>query len=400
MNLPSLLKQTSLTVAGLMSGTSLDGIDVAIVRIDGCGVDAKVRLLHFESFPYDDELREKLKQMCSIEHSDVALLCGMNFAIAEKFADAVVQTAAAANMRVDEIDLISSHGQTVWHIPVADETNPFLPKSTLQIGDLSVIAKRTGVTVVGDFRTADMAAGGQGAPLAPYGDFIMFRDAAKGRILQNIGGIGNCTAIPAQGTGTATDAGNLIAFDTGPGNMIMDQVVYELSEGKLSYDADGAWAARGQVNTEMLEEMLAHPYFTQLPPKTTGRELFGKAYTAAWLKAALERGLAHEDIVATATAFTAHSIARSYQDFIFPQYDMAEVIVSGGGARNRTLLCMLQELLPEQAILTSDELGISSDAKEAILFALLGNDFIHGVPNNLPSATGADCPTIMGKLAL
>ncbi|GGI46777.1 anhydro-N-acetylmuramic acid kinase [Paenibacillus marchantiophytorum] len=400
MNLLSLLNQTSLTVAGLMSGTSLDGIDVAIVRIDGCGVDAKVQLLHFESFPYDDELREKLKQMCSIEHSDVALLCGMNFAIAEKFADAVVQTAAAANMRVDEIDLISSHGQTVWHIPVADETNPFLPKSTLQIGDLSVIAKRTGVTVVGDFRTADMAAGGQGAPLAPYGDFIMFRDEAKGRILQNIGGIGNCTAIPAQGTGTATDAGNLIAFDTGPGNMIMDQVVYELSEGKLSYDADGAWAARGQVNTELLEEMLAHPYFAQLPPKTTGRELFGKTYTATWLKAALERGLAHEDIVATATAFTAHSIARSYQDFIFPQYDMAEVIVSGGGARNRTLLSMLQELLPEQAILTSDELGISGDAKEAILFALLGNDFIHGVPNNLPSATGADCPTIMGKLAL
>ncbi|NOV01567.1 anhydro-N-acetylmuramic acid kinase [Paenibacillus planticolens] len=398
--LRTLLNQTSLTVAGIMSGTSLDGIDVAIVRIDGCGVDAKVRLLHFESFSYEEEVREKLKQLCSIDHSNVALLCGMNFAIAERFAEAVRQTAAAAGMKVEEIDLISTHGQTVWHIPVADEADPYLPKSTLQIGDLSVIAKRTGRPVVGDFRTADMAVGGQGAPLAPYGDFIMFRDAAKGRILQNIGGIGNCTAIPAQGTGAATDAGDLIAFDTGPGNMIMDQVVYELSEGKLSYDADGAWAARGQVHTELLEEMLAHPYFAQLPPKTTGRELFGKAYTAAWLKAALERGLAHEDIVATATAFTAHSIARAYQDFIFPQYDMAEVIVSGGGARNRTLLGMLQELLPEQAILTSDELGISGDAKEAILFALLGNDWIHGVPNNLPSATGAERPTIMGKLAL
>ncbi|MBP1966277.1 anhydro-N-acetylmuramic acid kinase [Paenibacillus aceris] len=413
--LRSLLNQNPLTVAGIMSGTSLDGIDVAIVRIDGCGVDAKVRLLHFESFSYEEEVREKLKQLCSIDHSNVALLCGMNFAIAERFADAVLQTAAAAGMGMADIDLISTHGQTVWHIPVADETDPYLPKSTLQIGDLSVIAKRTGIPVVGDFRTADMAVGGQGAPLAPYGDFIMFRDAAKGRILQNIGGIGNCTAIPAQGTEeisnpakesasvTATthvDASNLIAFDTGPGNMIMDQVVYELSEGKLTYDADGAWAARGQVHIELLEEMLAHPYFAQLPPKTTGRELFGKAYTAAWLKTALDRGLAHEDIVATATAFTAYSIARAYQDFVFPHCAIAEVIVSGGGARNHTLLSMLQELLPQQAILTSDELGISGDAKEAILFALLGNDWIHGVPNNLPSATGAERPTIMGKLAL
>ncbi|BFT75560.1 anhydro-N-acetylmuramic acid kinase [Paenibacillus sp. P36] len=399
--LRTLLNQTSLTVAGIMSGTSLDGIDVAIVRIDGSGIDAKVKLLHFESFSYEEEVREKLKQLCSIDHSNVALLCGMNFAIAERFADAVVQTAKAAGMNMDEIDLISTHGQTVWHIPVADETDSYLPKSTLQIGDLSVIAKRTGRVVVGDFRTADMAVGGQGAPLAPYGDFIMFRDAAKGRILQNIGGIGNCTAIPAQGTAaTMSDASQLIAFDTGPGNMIMDQVVYELSEGRLTYDADGAWAARGQVHPELLEEMLAHPYFAQLPPKTTGRELFGKAYTAAWLKSALARGLAHEDIVATATAFTAHSIARAYKDFVLPHCAIAEVIVSGGGARNLTLLNMMQELLPEQAILTSDELGISGDAKEAILFALLGNDCIHGVPNNLPSATGAERLTVMGKLAL
>lgn len=399
--LRTLLNQKSLTVAGIMSGTSLDGIDVAIVRIDGSGIDAKVKLLHFESFSYEEEVREKLKQLCSIDHSNVALLCGMNFAIAERFADAVVSTAAAAGMKMEEIDLISTHGQTVWHIPVADEADPYLPKSTLQIGDLSVIAKRTGRVVVGDFRTADMAVGGQGAPLAPYGDFIMFRDAAKGRILQNIGGIGNCTAVPAQGTdATMADASELIAFDTGPGNMIMDQVVYELSEGRLTYDADGAWAARGQVHTELLEGMLAHPYFAQLPPKTTGRELFGKAYTASWLKNALERGLAHEDIVATATAFTANSIARAYKDFVLPHCAIAEVIVSGGGARNHTLLSMMQELLPEQKILTSDELGISGDAKEAILFALLGNDCIHGVPNNLPSATGAERLTVMGKLAM
>jgi anhydro-N-acetylmuramic acid kinase len=376
-----------------MSGTSLDGIDVAIVRVDGRGLDAKIKLLHFESFPYEDGMREKLKLLCTVEHSDVAQVCGMNFAIAERFAEAVMQTAVAANMGIEEIDLISSHGQTVWHIPIADAANAYMPKSTLQIGDLSVIAKRTGRPVVGDFRTADMAVGGQGAPLVPYGDDLLFRDKIKGRILQNIGGIGNCTAIPAA-------SGGVVAFDTGPGNMVMDQVVYQLSEGRLSYDANGDWAAQGQVHRESLDEMLAHPYFQELPPKTTGREVFGKAYTSAWLASALERGLPHADIVATATAFTAHTIASGYHDFIFPHMDIAEVIVSGGGAHNRTLLGMLAELLPEQTILTSDELGISADAKEAILFALLGNAWIQGEPNNVPLATGAERPTVMGKLAL
>ncbi|OCT11296.1 anhydro-N-acetylmuramic acid kinase [Paenibacillus pectinilyticus] len=391
--LRTLLNQTSLTIAGIMSGTSLDGIDVAIVRMEGSGLDTSIKLLHFESFSYEAEIREKLKLLCTIENSDVAQVCGMNFAIAERFADAVSQTAAAAHMSMAEIDLIASHGQTIWHIPVADERNPYLPKSTLQIGDLSVIAKRTGRPVVGDFRTADIAVGGQGAPLVPYGDYLLFKHASKGRILQNIGGIGNCTAIPAP-------AGGMIAFDTGPGNMIMDQVVYELSEGRMSYDANGDWAAKGKVHQELLEDMLAHPYFQELPPKTTGREIFGKAYVASWLASAVERGLPQEDIVATATAFTAHSIARGYKDFIFPQCDIAEVIVSGGGAHNRTLLNMLGALLPEQTILTSDELGISADAKEAMLFALLGNAFIQGEPNNVPAATGADRQTIMGKLAL
>ncbi|OAS20684.1 anhydro-N-acetylmuramic acid kinase [Paenibacillus oryzisoli] len=393
--LRTLLNKTSLTIAGLMSGTSLDGIDVAIVHIAGRGAETNIKLLHFESLPFDEEMREKLKRLCTIEHSDVAQVCGMNFAIAERFADAILQTAQAANMDMDDIDLISTHGQTIWHIPVADEDDRFLPKSTLQIGDLSVIAKRTGKPVVGDFRTADMAVGGQGAPLVPYGDDLMFRDAEKGRILQNIGGIGNCTALPS-----VKADGGMIAFDTGPGNMVMDQVVYELSAGELSYDANGDWAAQGKVHNELLADMLAHPYFQEPPPKTTGREMFGKAYASAWLATALSQGVSHADIVATATAFTAHTIARGYQEYILPHSDIAEVIVSGGGAHNRTLLRMLGELLPAQTILMSDELGISCDAKEAILFALLGNAFIQGEPNNVPAATGAERPTILGKLAL
>ena len=333
--LRTLLNQDSLTVAGIMSGTSLDGIDVALVRIDGSGVNAKARLIHFESYAYEEELRERLKSLCSIDYSDVALLCGMNFAIAERFADAVCPTAAAAGMSMTEIDLVSSHGQTVWHIPVADEADPFLPKSTLQIGDLSVIAKRTGRPVVGDFRTADMAVGGQGAPLAPYGDFIMFRDTHKGRILQNIGGIGNCTAIPARGsitdsttdsvnisttapitdattdltsvsttapitdatmdstsslTTAPVDASDIIAFDTGPGNMVIDQVVYELSEGRLSYDADGAWAAGGQVHLELLADMLAHPYLGSFLPKRQGGNCSVRLILLHGLKMPYSRG--------------------------------------------------------------------------------------------------------------
>lgn len=399
--LRNLLGKQSTIVAGVMSGTSLDGVDVAIVRIEGCGTAAKVVPIHFCSFPYETELREALKRLCSTEHSDVSRVCGMNFAIAERIADAVIRTAADAKLPLEQIDLISSHGQTVWHIPEADGADPFLPKSTLQIGDLSVIAKRTGIMTVGDFRTADMAVGGQGAPLAPYGDVILFRHPDKGRILQNIGGIGNCTVVPAANAPSSPeDAGRFVAFDTGPGNMIIDQVVYELTEGRFTYDKGGGMGAVGRVHPGLLSDMLAHPYFRQLPPKTTGREMFGKAYASSWLAEARRQGLSPEDAVATATAFTAHSIAQAYRDFAFPACRVAEVIVSGGGAHNRTLLRMLQELLPEQAILTSDEIGISSDAKEAILFALLGNDWLHGVPNNLPSATGAARPTVMGKLAL
>ncbi|WP_223067123.1 anhydro-N-acetylmuramic acid kinase [Paenibacillus caui] len=383
-------------VIGLMSGTSLDGIDAAIVHIDGSGLTAKAKLLHFHSEPIEAGLRERLKQLCTLEHSDVAAVCGMNAYLGERFAEAALKAIEGAGLKRERIDLVSSHGQTVWHIPEASEDDPYQGKSTLQIGDLSVIAKRTGLPVVGDFRPADMAVGGQGAPLVPYGDLILFKDKVKGRILQNIGGIGNCTAL-------APDARpkDVFAFDTGPGNMIIDEIVFMLSEGRLTYDDEGRWASQGTPDERLVSECMSHPYFEMEPPKSTGRELFGKAYAVRFAEAAERLGVSRkEDIVASAALFTARSIADSYKRFVVPKVQVDEVIVTGGGARNRTLLNYLARELPGRKILTSKELGFDDDAKEAVIFALLGNDFMHGIANNLPSATGASRPTVMGKLAL
>ncbi|MGG4032091.1 anhydro-N-acetylmuramic acid kinase [Paenibacillus cisolokensis] len=380
---------------GLMSGTSLDGIDAAVVRIEGSGLASRVSLLHFESRPYDDALRERLKALCDPASSDVASICGMNAYLGELFADAAAAAVREAGLSLDEIDFVSSHGQTIWHMPDALPADPYLVRSTLQIGDLSVLAKRTGRPAVGDFRPADLAVGGQGAPLVPYGDLILFGHPAKGRILQNIGGIGNCTVLPP-GAGLQ----DVMAFDTGPGNMVIDQTVQTLSGGKLSYDEGGAWAAQGTVDEALVAELMSHPYFRQPPPKSTGRELFGAAYASAFLARAAERGLAPADIVATATAFTAHSIADACRRFAMPHSRIDELIVSGGGAHNRTLMAMLAALLPEQAVLQAGAFGVPEDAKEAVIFALLGHAFLLGNCNNVPAATGASAPTVMGKLAL
>ncbi|TLS50922.1 anhydro-N-acetylmuramic acid kinase [Paenibacillus antri] len=382
-------------VVGLMSGTSLDGIDAAVVRLSGSGLATKTELVHYESRPYDDKTRERLKDLCTVERSDVAAVCGMNFRLANLFADVAIDAVAGAGLTMDDIDLISSHGQTVWHIPADTPGDAFLPRSTLQIGDLSVLAKRTGALVVGDFRPADMAVGGQGAPLAPYGDFLLFRSETVGRLLQNVGGIGNCAALPA-----AARPEDVFAFDTGPGNMVIDQAVFRLSSGARTFDDGGAWAASGRPDESLVDELMRHPYFDLPPPKSTGREVFGKAYTEAFLEAARARGLSDADIVATATAFTARTIAHAYRRDVFPRCEIGEVIITGGGAHNRTLLRMLAELLPEQRVTNSRALGFDDDAKEAIIFAMLGNDFLYGVANNLPSATGASRPTVMGKLAL
>ncbi|WP_211747101.1 anhydro-N-acetylmuramic acid kinase [Paenibacillus sp. Marseille-Q4541] len=388
-------QETEKLVIGLMSGTSLDGVDAALVQLAGSGLRTKVKLLAFTSLPYEQHFREQIKELCNVDHSSVDKICSMNFRLAERFAKAAQAVADQASLSMEQIDFISSHGQTVWHIPELDPKQPELSRSTLQLGDLSIIAQRTGRPVVGDFRPADMAAGGQGAPLVPYGDLILFRDAHKGRILQNIGGIGNCTVLPA---GCQQD--DVIAFDTGPGNMIVDQIVQTLSAGEQLYDSGGQWAASGTPDKDMVQRLMEHPYFQLPAPKSTGREVFGVAYATKFLEVAAGRGLSQADMVATATWFTAVSIAHSYEKLIFPNHDIDEIIISGGGAHNVTLMKMINDLLPGNQVTTSGAYGLIDDAKEAVIFAILGNDFMHGVANNMPSATGASKAVVMGKLAL
>ncbi len=319
----------------------------------------------------------------------------MNFILAERFAEAARIAADECGLSLSGVDVIGSHGQTVWHEPQPDGSGSHWVRSTLQIGDISVLAKLTGIITVGDFRPADMAVGGQGAPLTPLADYLLLQREEKGGIVQNIGGIGNCTVLPA-----AAQPAEVSAFDTGPGNMVIDQAVWHFTAGKCHFDRDGQIAAKGRVHQRMLEAMLAHPYFSLTPPKTTGRETFGSRYTERWIDDAEREGLSAEDAVATFTAFTAHSIVNGYERFVFPRTRVDEVIVCGGGVHNRTLMRMLRSLLPKRNVVPLERFGMSSDAREAAAFALLAHQFLSGRANNLPSVTGAGKPVIMGKLAL
>lgn len=378
---------------GLMSGTSLDGIDAVLCRVNGTGFETELEVLDAYSISYTDAEKQKIMALCDEETARVDEITAMNFYLAEKFSEAVLQLVDQSDYSLKDIDFISSHGQTIYHLP--DEgKNEFQPKSTLQIGDISVISERTGLPVVGDFRTAEMAAEGQGAPLVSFLDYVFFKDEKKSRALQNIGGIGNVTYL---GRG---DDQQLTSFDTGPGNMVIDEVVYRLSEKTLTYDKNGEWAAKGQVNNAFVDELMQHDYFSRKPPKTTGREVFGKAYVDGVMNRAEAMNLSADDLVASVTAWTAKTIANSYNDFILSaNKPLDEVIVSGGGGHNETLLRFLQDDLPEQRVTTIDEFGISSDVKEAAAFVVFGYHFLQGKTNTIREFTNADHEVIMGKLS-
>lgn len=369
-------------VLGMMSGTSVDGIDAALVRIRGGGPGVSITTEHFATYSFEPEVREAIFRLFRPETADLPSLCQMNFALGEVFAAAALKAMAEAGMKPEQVDLIGSHGQTVWHEPNPVTIAGVTSRSTLQIGEPAVIAERTGVVTVADLRVRDIAAGGQGAPLVPYLDYCLLRHATRNRATQNIGGIGNVTYLPADCGPEAIQA-----FDTGPGNMIIDALMSELYG--RPFDKDGAVAASGQVDQGLLAELMAHPYLAERPPKTTGRELFGVQFARHLIGRA-----APADLVATATAFTAGSIADSYRRFLGP---VDEVFVGGGGARNPILMRMLAEALPGVRVTDHEAVGIDSDAKEAIAFALLANDAILGLTTNISGATGGR-PTILGKV--
>ena len=355
----------------MISGTSADGITAAYTEITGTGETTEIDLIGYATYPFTEATRERVFKLFKPGLAKVQDVCEMNIILGEAFGDAANQL--INDLSLTDVDLIGSHGQTIWHQPNQ--------KATLQIGEPAVISAKTRLPVVADFRKADMAAGGEGAPLTPYLDYVLHRDPSERRVLQNIGGIANLTYL---------GVGDVVAFDTGPGNMIIDAVV-KRHYGD-THDVDGAIARKGNVNHELLDELLEHPFYKEKPPKTTGREVFGEHYAEQIAKRAKELGLTNEDFVATVTQLTVQTIIEAYENYL-PSFDA--VYVSGGGARNPVIVEGLSEGL-DVPVLDYSELGFSSEAKESVLMALLANEYVMGTPSNLPSVTGADKKVVLG----
>jgi anhydro-N-acetylmuramic acid kinase len=375
-------------IAGIMSGTSLDGIDVAIIDITGSGFKAKINVLTSHSVPYPRQIREALLAVSntSTQTGDISRL---NFLLGELYVEALEETAERAQIPLNTIKLIGCHGQTIFHEGQGAQYLGKKVASTFQIGESSVISERTGIDVISNFRERDVAAGGKGAPLVPYLDYLLIRHRGRGRVAVNIGGIANLTAIPPN---TSTD--RVIAFDTGPGNMVTDQLVSRITQGGQTYDRDGAIAASGVVDAKLLAKLLRDKYFRAKPPKTAGREQYG----AEFVSKLLDTELSSEDLIATATALTAESIALGVRNFVTTEMRVDEVFVSGGGTHNPTLMRLLKKAMDPIPVKESSEVGLDVDAKEAIAFAVMAYETAHQRPSNVPMATGARRSVVLGKL--
>jgi anhydro-N-acetylmuramic acid kinase len=371
-----------------MSGTSLDGIDVAIIDITGSGFKAKINVVTSHSVPYPRKIREALLEV-SNTNAQTGDISRLNFLLGELYAEALEETVERAQIPLDSIKLIGCHGQTIFH---EGQGAPFLGKkvaSTFQIGESSVISERTGIDVISNFRERDVAAGGKGAPLVPYLDYMLMRHRGRGRVAINIGGIANLTAIPPN-----TNTDRVIAFDTGPGNMVIDQLVSRITTGAQTYDRDGVIAASGDVDAKLLAKLLRDKYFRARPPKTAGREQYGSEFVSKLL----DTELSSEDLIATATALTAESIALGVRNFVLPEMRVDEIFVSGGGTHNPTLMRMLRKAMDPIPVMETTEVGLDVDAKEAIAFAVLAYETAHCRPSNVPMATGAKRPVVLGKI--
>lgn len=381
-------------IIGLMSGTSLDGIDAALCEINGSGETLIAQLLCFRSSSFELPLRARIFDLCSAEDVSLETIARLDIELGEAFADAALNLLRQSGAQAENISCIASHGQTIGHWPPVETRG-----ATWQIGDAATIAARTGIAVVSSFRAADMAASGQGAPLVPYVDWCLLRSQTTHRIAQNIGGIANATWLPAN-----AKLENVRAWDSGPGVMLIDALARILKNQEC--DFDGLLAARGTVSQPLLESALKHPFFAQMPPKSCGRAEFGEDFAANFLGRARKFSLSDEDILATATRLSARTIADSYKRFVPEIVDSSvplEIVLSGGGAKNKTLVQMINEELENLKSMPTtkliDEFGIDGDAKEALAFAVLASETLHGATNTVPAATGARRAVCAGSLA-
>jgi len=381
-------------VLGMMSGTSADGIDVALVDIKGAVPNLVTRLEGHYQVPFPDYLRRRILRLANGSETSAAEISELNFLVGEAFAQAAIRACKHWRVALGTISVVGSHGQTVFHLgSSARFQGKVRAPSTLQIGETSLIAERTGITTIGDFRTADMAAGGQGAPLIPFVDYLLYRDRLRGRVALNIGGIANVTVIPP-----GSRPGDLFAFDTGPGNMIVDALMERITRGKASYDRDARFALSGRTIPELLVRMMREPYLRKKPPKSTGRELFGAPYAQMLLAWGHHHHAGNADVVRTATVFTPLSVADAFRRFIIPRAQIHELIVAGGGARNPLIMAQLAASLPDIEVVPASRFGVPVEAKEAFGFALLAYETYHGRASNVPSATGARHAAVLGKI--
>jgi anhydro-N-acetylmuramic acid kinase len=381
-------------VLGLMSGTSADAIDVALARISGAPPHLNAKLLNHTSINFPPQLRKEILRVAEQQPISAGDLSQLNFRLGETFAEAALTACRHFRIATKKIALIGSHGQTIFHQgrPVS-----YLGRSTAstqQIGEPAIIAARTGITTVADFRPADIAQGGQGAPLVPYADYLLYRHKKLGRVSLNLGGIANITVIPAN-----AKPSQVFAFDTGPANMLIDALVAHFTHDRQRYDRDARLAQQGRAIPALLDELMRDPYLKLAPPKSTGREYYGRAYLEKFLRLGRSHKAKPKDLIRAATVFTALSIVDAQNRFVLPKTKIDQLIVSGGGARNPLILAQLAAALPQIEIVRSPRLGVPEDAKESFAFGILAYETFHGRPSNLPSATGARRPAILGKIS-
>jgi anhydro-N-acetylmuramic acid kinase len=382
-------------VMGLMSGTSADGIDVALAEIHGEPPKLRTRLLKHTSRTLPAAMRAEILRIAEGVSCTAAEISQLHFRVGMAFADAAKAACREFRVARSRVKLIGSHGQTIFH---QGRPVPFLGRataSTLQIGEAAVIAARTGIPTVGDFRVADMAVGGQGAPLVPYADYLLYGDEKIGRVSLNLGGIGNVTVLPAK-----AEPKEVVAFDTGPGNMLMDALVWHFTKKKQKFDRGARLARQGQLNVKLLKALLRDPYLRLGPPKSTGREYYGRAYFQELLRLARKHGAGPQDLIRTVTEFTVASVVDALKRFVLRKTKVQQLIVSGGGAKNPLIMAQLAAALAPIAVLRSSEVGVPAEAKEAYAFALLAYETWHRRPGNLPSATGARKAVVLGKISL